>query len=129
MSALTTPRITPQEYLRRERLAEFRSEYRGGRVVAMAGASRIHNRIVTNLTSTLNTQLRDRPCNNYANDLRVSVRGGEHYLYPDVVVTCGREAFEDDQFDSLVNPIVIIEVLSCSTEADDRGEKFLDYQT
>jgi Uma2 family endonuclease len=129
MSALPLPLVSPQEYLRRERLAPFRSEYRGGRVVAMAGAARNHNRIVSNLSLFLGNQLLKRPCNNYSSDMRVSVRGGERYLYPDVVVTCGQETFEDDHRDTLVNPIVIIEVLSSSTEAYDRGEKFLDYQT
>jgi Uma2 family endonuclease len=128
MSALPLPLVSPQEYLRRERLAPFRSEYRGGRVVAMAGASRIHNRIVTNISTSLDLQLRDRSCNNYSNDMRVSVRGGKGFSYPDVVVTCGQEVFEDHHRDTLVNPIVIIEVLSPSTEAYDRGEKFLDYQ-
>jgi Uma2 family endonuclease len=129
MSAIPNPRISREEYLRRERLAETRSEYYGGRIVAMTGATRVHNRIVTKVSATLDEQLRDRPCNNYANDMRVSVRGGDRYLYPDIVVTCGREEFEDDQLDSLVNPIVLMEVLSPSTEAYDRGEKFLSYQT
>jgi Uma2 family endonuclease len=129
MSALPATRLSPAEYLRRERLASSRSEYHRGAVVAMAGTSRRHGRIVTNLSTTLDLQLRDRPCNVYSSDLRVSVRGGEHYVYPDVIVTCGEEAFEDDQFDALTNPLVIIEVLSPSTEAYDRGDKFLLYQT
>ena len=128
MSALPTTAIPRAEYLRRERLAEFRSEYHRGEIVAMSGATRIHSRIVTNLTTSLDNQLRDRPCNVYANELRVGIQGGEHYVYPDVVVTCGEERFEDDQFDCLVNPLVVIEVLSPSTEAYDRGEKFLSYQ-
>jgi Uma2 family endonuclease len=95
----------------------------------MAGASRNHNRIVTNLVRSLDTQLLERPCNTYSSDLRVSVRGGEHYLYPDVAVTCGEEIFEDGELDILVNPLVVIEVLSAATEAYDRGEKFSLYQT
>jgi Uma2 family endonuclease len=128
MSALPATVISPAEYLRRERLAETRSEYHRGQIVAMSGATRFHIRIITNLISTLDQQLRDRPCNVYSNDLRVSIRGGEHYVYPDVIVTCGEEKFEDDQFDCLMSPIVVIEILSPSTEAYDRGEKFQAYQ-
>ena len=120
--------IPPEEYLRRERLADFKSEYHGGEIVAMSGANRFHNRIATNLTALLADQLRNRPCHNYASDMRVSVRGGKSYLYPDILVTCGKEEYEDNQFDTLTNPIVVIEILSTSTEANDRGRKFLDYQ-
>jgi Uma2 family endonuclease len=120
--------ITPEEYLRRERLAEFKSEYHGGEIVAMSGASRFHNRIARNLTILLGNQLRNGPCQNYASGMRVSVRGGKCYLYPDVVVTCGKEVYEDNQFDTLTNPVLVIEILSTSTEANDRGRKFLDYQ-
>ena len=129
MSAVHVATISRAEYLRRERLAEFRSEYHRGHVVAMAGASRRHSRIVTNLSTSLDIQLRAQGCNVYSNELRVSVQGGDHYVYPDLVVTCGEEKFEDEQFDILVNPLVVIEVLSPSTEGYDRGEKFLLYQT
>jgi len=128
MSAVPASLISSAEYLRRERLADFKSEYHRGQVVAMSGASRYHNRIARNLTRLLGNQLRDRPCQNYVNDMRVSVRGGESYLYPDIVVTCGPEQFEDDRFDTLDNPILVIEILSASTEGHDRGAKFLDYQ-
>ena len=129
MSAISAPLRSREEYLRLERLAEFRSEYHRGRIVAMAGTTRNHVRIVTNLSVSLGVPLQDRPCNNYATDLRVSVRNGERYLYPDVVVTCGPEELEDHHLDILVNPLAIIEVLSPSTEAYDRGEKFLYYQS
>ncbi|MDR3637404.1 MAG: Uma2 family endonuclease [Isosphaeraceae bacterium] len=127
MAAIALPSISREEYLRRERLAQERSEYHKGHVVTMAGASRKHNRIVSNITGSLVAQLKGRRCNNYANDMRVAVRGGEFYLYPDVVVTCGPELYEDDEDDILLNPILILEVLSESTEAYDRGEKFLSY--
>src|SRR5690348_796257 len=104
-TAAPLPRVSPQEYLRRERLARFKSEYHRGEVVAMSVASRVHSRIVSNLSTSLGNQLRDRPCNNYSSDMRVSVRGGASYFYPDVVVTCGKEEFQDGQFDTLVNPI------------------------
>lgn len=129
MSAIPLATLSREEYLRQERRSETRSEFHRGQVVAMTGATRKHVRIVTNLTTSLDLQLRERPCNTYSNDLRVSVRDGEHYVYPDVIVTCGPETFEDDEFDSLVNPLVIIEVLSPSTAAYDRGDKFLLYQT
>lgn len=127
MSSQTKPLTTPKRYLEIERKAEVRSEYLAGEVFAMSGASRRHNRIVTNLVSQLDQQLRDRPCNVYSSDLRVKTNSGV-YTYPDVVVTCGEEIFEDDELDTLLNPLLIIEVLSKSTEAYDRGAKFAHYQ-
>ena len=120
--------LTEEEYLAIERRAEFRSEFHGGEMFAMAGASRRHNRIVTNLVTALDTQLRDRPCNVYSSDMRVRVTNTGLFTYPDVVVTCGEEEFADDEQDTLLNPLVIFEVLSDSTEAYDRGKKFEHYQ-
>jgi Uma2 family endonuclease len=120
--------LTEQEYLAFERRSEFRHEYFAGEIFDMTGASREHNLIVTNLVVALGSQLRDRPCNVYANDLRVKVRRARHYAYPDVVVTCGEEEFEDAELDTLPNPLVVFEVLSDSTEAYDRGKKFESYQ-
>jgi len=76
----------------------------------------------------LGTQLRDRPCNVYSNDMRVRVTNTGLFTYPDVVVTCGEEEFADDEQDTLLNPLVVFEVLSDSTEAYDRGKKFEHYQ-
>jgi Uma2 family endonuclease len=121
--------MSAREYLCWERQTEGRSEYHVGQIFAMAGASRRHNRIVTNLSSALSVQLQSRPCNNYSNDMRVRIGNAERYVYPDIVATCGREEFEDDQQDVLLNPLLIIEVLSPSTEADDRGDKLRYYQT
>jgi len=121
--------ISREEYLRLERQANYKSEYHKGQILAMAGASRNHNRIVTNVSTSLNLQLNSRNCNNYSNDMRVSIQNGERYLYPDIVVTCGEEKFEDNNKDILLHPIIIIEILSPSTEAYDRGAKFLYYQT
>lgn len=121
--------LSAQEYLQGERQSQGRSEYHHGEIFAMAGASRRHNRIVTNLTSALNVQLQSRPCNNYSSDMRVRIGHAERYVYPDIVATCGREHFEDDQQDVLLNPLLIIEVLSPPTEAYDRGDKFRYYQT
>jgi Uma2 family endonuclease len=121
-------KLTPEEYLAIERKAEQRSEYFDGEMFAMVGASRRHNRIVTNLVAGLDNQLRERPCNVYSSDMRVKVSSTGLYTYPDVVVTCGEELFDDSHNDTLLNPIVIIEVLSESTEAYDRGKKFEQYQ-
>ena len=120
--------LTEEEYLAIERLAEFRSEFYNGEMFALAGASRRHNRIVTNLVTALDNQLRDRPCNVYSSDMRVRVTSTGLFTYPDVVVTCGEEDFADDEQDTLLNPLVIFEVLSDSTEAYDRGKKFEHYQ-
>ena len=120
--------LTEREYLAIERLAEFRSEFYNGEMFALAGASRQHNVVVTNLVIALGTQLGDRPCNVYSNDMRVRVTNTGLFTYPDVVVTCGEEEFADDEQDTLLNPLVIFEVLSDSTEAYDRGKKFEHYQ-
>ena len=123
------PYLTPQEYLEIERRAEYKSEYFDGEMFAMAGASRAHNQITTNVVGELHPQLKKRPCYVYANDLRVKVSATELYTYPDIVALCGPPRFEDHQKDTLLNPTVIIEVLSDSTEAYDRGKKFQHYRT
>lgn len=128
MSPLAHPRLTPEEYLALERQAEHKSEYINGRIYAMAGASRAHNLIVGNTFSELRTQLRGRPCEAYVNDMRVKVSPTGLYTYPDVAALCGEPRFEDTQVDTLLNPSVIIEVLSESTERSDRGEKFAHYR-
>ncbi len=120
--------LRPEEYLMMERQAEYRSEYFDGDTFAMAGASRRHNVIVSNIVRILGNQLLDRRCNVYASDMRVKIEKIRKYTYPDVVVACDDERFEDDMRDSLLNPIVIFEVLSDSTEAYDQGEKFTHYQ-
>jgi Uma2 family endonuclease len=109
-----------------ERKAEFRSEYVNGEIIAMAGASREHNRITMNLGSRLDGQLDGSACEPFAADMRVRV-SPSRYTYPDVVVACDPQ-FEDTSLDTLRNPIVIIEVLSPSTSGDDRGWKFAHYR-
>jgi len=128
MSSLPKHYYTPEEYLERERLADYRSEYFAGEIFAMAGASRTHNLIVGNVSASLTTQLRERPCEVYANDMRVQADQARQYSYPDVVVVCGEAQFRDGREDTLSNPVVIVEVLSPSTEANDRGEKFMRYR-
>jgi Uma2 family endonuclease len=130
MSSIPKTLLTEEEYLAIERQAEFRSEFYNGEMFALAGATRRHNRIVTNLVAALDNQLRERPCNVYSSDMRVRIQSTGLFTYPDVVVTCGEEMFVDDgQSDILLNPTVIIEVLSDSTEAYDRGKKFGQYQS
>jgi Uma2 family endonuclease len=119
----------PEEYLAIERRAESRSEFYSGEMFALAGASRRHNMVVTNLVIALGTQLRDSPCNVYSNNMRVRATNTGLFTYPDVMVTCGEEEFADDEQDTLLNPLVNFEVLSDSTEAYDRGKKFEHYQS
>ena len=121
--------LTPEEYLAMERKAEYKSEYFAGEVFAMVGASRKHNLIATNITTTLGQQLKKRACEIYASDMRVRVPATGSYTYPDVVVACGEPEFEDDYLDTLLNPVVIIEVLSASTASYDRIKKFGYYRT
>lgn len=128
MSTVSQPFVTPQEYLALERRAEGKSEYVNGMVYAMTGASREHNLIALNVASELRTQLRGRPCETYTSDMRVKVSATGMYTYPDVVALCGEPAFEDAQVDTLLNPAVIVEVLSESTERYDRGENFAHYR-
>jgi Uma2 family endonuclease len=119
---------TPEEYLALERNAEFKSEYIDGRIVAMTGASAPHVTVVGNVSAELRSHLRGGPCRAYASDMRVQIGGGSRYVYPDVAVACGRQEFRDGVLDTLTNPSLIVEVLSPSTEAYDRGEKFEHYR-
>lgn len=128
MIAQTKPKITPQEYLELERQAETKSEYFAGEVFAMAGASERHNVISVNTAYLLVGQLKGRPCKAYGSDMRVKVERAKLYTYPDVVAVCGKPLFEDSQLDTLLNPTVVFEVLSPSTEAYDRGAKFETYR-
>ena len=120
--------LTVSEYLERERRAERRSDYYRGETFLLAGASRQHNRIATNISADLDRQLEGRDCDVYSNDLLVLVERTGLYTYPDVLVTCGAERFADEQVDVLLDPRVIFEILSPSTEAYDRGRKFEHYQ-
>ena len=128
MNPQLKPRLTPEDYLAIERSAEFKSEYFDGEIFAMAGASRAHNAIVLNVGSEIRQHLKNRSCKAYVNDMRVKVSPTGLYTYPDVVVVCGKEQFEDTHLDTLLNPTLIIEVLSDSTEAYDRGRKFEHYR-
>ena len=121
--------LTPEEYLEIERKAEFKSEYYKGEVFAMAGALRAHNSVLANLIRELSQQLRPRDCDVYPSDMRVQVSDTGLYTYPDCSVVCAERKFVDGRFDTLLNPTVLAEVLSPSTEAYDRGFKFKLYQS
>src|SRR5215468_3850619 len=121
--------LSPEAYLAIERQSACKSEYVAGELYATAGASRRHNLIVANVIRILGNQLLQSPCNVYPSDMRLKISQTGRYTYPDVVVACGDEQFEDEHHDTLLNPVVLIEVLSESTEAYDRGKKFEQYQS
>jgi len=128
MSAVPKPFLAPQEYLARERRAETKSEYLRGEVFAMSGASREHNLIAGNVNRELSQQLRERECEVYPGEMRVKVSPSGLYTYPDVTVVCSAPEFEDAEVDTLLNPKVLVEVLSPSTADYDRGGKFTHYR-
>lgn len=123
------PRMTPAEYLALERQAETRSEFLDGEVFAMAGASARHVRVCAALTASLWNQLADRPCDVLPTDMRVKIPATGLYTYPDVAVVCGEAEFDDAEHDTLLNPTLLIEVLSPSTADYDLGAKFGHYRT
>lgn len=129
MAAQPQRHLTVEEYLTVERASQMRHEYFDGEVFAMGGASRRHNLIVTNLVRELSLQLKGEPCETFASDMRVKVEETGLYTYPDVVVVCGEAHFDDERSDTLLNPTLIVEVLSESTEAYDRGRKFEHYRS
>ena len=120
--------LTPEEYLAFERESEVKHEYVAGEVFAMAGAGEAHNLIVANVLAWLRPQLRGRNCRIYPSDMRVKVASLGIYMYPDIVVVCGSPQFEDGRRDTLLNPTLLIEILSPSTASHDRGLKFRRYQ-
>jgi Uma2 family endonuclease len=129
MNALPKRSLTETEYLARERNADFRSEFYRGEMFAMAGASREHLLIAGNIARRAGNVFEDRPCEVYQADMRVKIRSSGLYTYPDVVIVCGEPRFEDGVFDTLINPTVLFEVLSESTEAYDRGFKSAQYRS
>jgi Uma2 family endonuclease len=120
--------LTPEEYIASERKATLKSEYLSGEIVAMSGASNAHNLITMNTTTQLYNQLVEGGCRVFSSDMRVGIGTGVSYFYPDIAVTCDKPRFEDDAFDTLINPQVIVEVLSPATKAYDRGEKSARYR-
>ena len=120
--------IEPEEYLARERAAEFKSELLDGQIVGMAGGTYEHAQLAANALWRLAAQLDDRPCRVLGSGIRVKAATRSNCFYPDVSVACGILEFTDDHRDTLLNPLVVIEVLSPSTETYDRGVKWGEYQ-
>jgi Uma2 family endonuclease len=129
VSTLQKTFLTPEQYLEIERKAEFKSEYYEGEMFAMAGASWAHNLIVWNLVTGFGQQLRKGPCRGTPSDMRVRISPSGLYTYPDITIVCGEPQFLDERRDTLLNPNLIVEVLSPSTEAYDRGRKFKHYRS
>ena len=127
-SAAHKKTVTPEEYLAAERRSEIKHEYDRGFIIAMAGASRWHNRIVLNAGAEIRAHLKGRPCEAFVSDMRILVADTGLYTYPDLVIACGEPRFLDAETDTLINPVAIVEVLSPSTEAYDRGKKFAHYR-
>lgn len=128
MSAVPLPFVSQAEYLERERSAPTKSEYFRGEIFMMSGGTSAHSRIAANITTSLNVVLSDRPCLVYSSDMRVACPTGL-ITYPDASALCGDEEFIDDRQETLLNPQIIFEVLSPSTEGYDRGKKFEHYRT
>ena len=123
MSAIPRRKLSVEEYLLVERLAPFKSEFYDGEMFAMAGARHPHNRIKDNLIRHIGNQLDGSNCHTASSDMRVRVPGTPHYTYPDIPIVCGEPVFEDGVFDTLLNPRVLIEVLSPTTQEHDGGFK------
>ncbi|WP_394753492.1 Uma2 family endonuclease [Crenothrix sp.] len=127
-SIIKQTRYSAEEYLTLERNAPYKSDFHNGEIFAMTGASRKHNLVSGNIYRELSLQLKKRRCEAYMSDMRVKAAKARSYHYPDIAVVCGRPEFEDAHADTLLNPTVLIEVLSPSTEAYDRGGKFAHYR-
>ena len=124
---------TPEEYITLEREAIpdaeiVRSEYINGKIIGRSSSNLSHNLITSNIVAGLYTRLKSSGCFVFANEMRVSIPSANSYFYPDIGIVCEEPRFEDDVFDILLNPIVVVEVLSPSTEAYDRGDKFAHYR-
>jgi Uma2 family endonuclease len=128
MENLARGHFSEEEYLERERKAHSKSEYYRGEIFAMVGATRNHNLLVTNLCREISSALRGKPCEVYPSDMRVRNKKDPFYTYPDVTIVRGKPEFLNDTEDVLLNPQIIIEVLSDSTEKYDRGAKFALYR-
>ena len=128
MSIITKELITPEAYLAAERTSADKHEYVHGEIIPMGGASLPHNIIATNLARLIGTLLIDQDFTVCQSDMRVYNPVKGNYFYPDVVVIEGNPQLASDQFDNLLNPVLLIEVLSAGTASYDRGDKALDYR-
>jgi len=127
MSTQPKPYLTPQQYLEIERSAERKSEYYNGEMFLMSGGTRKHGKVIDNLSRSLGNRLDDKPCFAYSSEVRLWIQASGLFTYPDIMVVCEPERTSPDDEDSLTNPTVIVEVLSPTTEAYDRGKKFGHY--
>src|SRR2546423_3083971 len=123
------PTISSEQYLEIERFSETRHEFLDGVVYAMAGESPDHSTICYNLSGITHAQLSSKPCRGFSPNMKIRAGIGDLYAYPDLIIVWGEAKFHDEQGDVLLNPTVIFEVLSPSTEKYDRGEKFRRYRT
>jgi Uma2 family endonuclease len=129
MSANLNPRLTPEQYLAIEREALVKSEYFNGQMFTPAGASKNHVLVNGNFFAEIRQQLKNKPCEVYSNDMRTYIPRTGLFTYPDIVVVCGEPQFIDKNLDTLLNPILIIEILSQTTEKYERNEKFEHYRS
>jgi len=120
--------ITPDEYLAMERASEEKHEYYDGFVITMSGARLRHNRVARNLYAKIGSFLEDKECELLPSDMRVNTPNRDAYMYPDLSIVCGEPQLEDDKFDTLLNPSVIFEIWSPSTQRNDRGYKLTYYK-
>lgn len=120
---------TLQEYFDLEETAEYKSEYYQGEIFAMAGGSANHNLIALNVATIFNLAFEQRPCRTFMSDMRLLVKAADLYTYPDIMIVCGQLKFAHKRTDIITNPVLIVEILSKSTESYDRGHKFKFYRT
>lgn len=128
MSALAQPLATVDEYFALETASAVRHEYYRGHVIAMAGGSFFHGVIIGNVTRELGNRLLEGPCRVIPTEVRLAAEFDAHYTYPDVQVVCGKPVYQIGRPHTITNPVVLVEVLSPSTERADRGRKFADYR-
>jgi Uma2 family endonuclease len=128
MTNLVQELLTESEYLALERKSQTKHEYYKGEMFAMASAKRVHSVIAGNIMGQLYIQLKDKPSIAFNSDMRVQVKANGLYTYPDISTLCGEEKYLDEKEDTLLNPSLIVEVLSESTETYDRGKKFILYR-
>lgn len=126
-AAAKTPHVSPEEYLASERSALAKSEYHDGRVVAMAGGTGPHSQVAVKISGALDRATAPRGCHIFNSDMKLRINENNRFCYPDVSGLCGRPEYHDETRDVLLNPSFIVEVLSKSTEAFDRGRKLALY--
>jgi Uma2 family endonuclease len=129
MTAIPKTRLSEEDYLSIERNSLTKNEFYKGEVFAMAGAGNNHNIITANIIGEIHRHLRGKGCTIYPSDMRLHIPENSLYTYPDAMVVCGQKQFRDEKKDTLLNPVLIVEVLSPSTEGYDRGEKFRLYRS